>query len=126
MNKRVAVLGASKKKDRYSNKAIRKLIEKGYEAVPINPVEQEIERLKVYAGLKDMKETADTVTMYVNPKQGEKLIADIIAVKPKRVIFNPGTESKLIVDKLTEAGILCIEACTLVLLSTNQFDNSDL
>ena len=121
MNETVAVVGASRKSDRYSNKAVLKLKSAGHTVIPVNPVESEIEGLKVKPSLKDISLKVNTVTLYVNPVQGEKLIDDILKIKPDRVIFNPGTESELMIDKLSAGGVECLKACTLVLLSTNQF-----
>lgn len=121
MKETVAVVGASKKPDRYSNKAILKLKSGGYNVIPVNPVESEIEGLKVASSLKEISQRIDTVTMYVNPVHGENLVGDILKIKPGRVIFNPGTESEIMIDKLSAGGVKCLNACTLVLLSTNQF-----
>jgi len=45
----------------------------------------------------------------------------LLELNPKRVIFNPGTENKLLVEILEKNKIEAIEACTLVLLSTGQY-----
>ena len=45
----------------------------------------------------------------------------ILRLKPKRVIFNPGTENIILAQKLTEEDIFWENACNLVLLSTNQY-----
>jgi hypothetical protein len=46
---------------------------------------------------------------------------DILAVRPHRVIFNPGAENPEAAEALTRRGISTVEACTLVLLATGQF-----
>lgn len=117
----VAVLGASKNHERYSNKAIKLLIENKYHVIPINPVEQEIEGLKVYNKINEIKVNIDTLTIYINKNSLEHLINDIILLSPKRIILNPGTENELVKSKCSQNGIKVIEACTLVLLSTGQF-----
>ncbi len=121
MKETVAVVGASRKPDRYSNKAVLKLKAAGHTVIPVNPVESEIEGLKVSPSLKDISGKVDTITLYVNPVQCEKLIDNILEMRPARVIFNPGTESEMMIDRLSAAGVKCMKACTLVLLSTNQF-----
>jgi predicted CoA-binding protein len=63
----------------------------------------------------------DTVTLYVGPTISLTLKDKLIALKPRRVIFNPGTENAPLQLTLTSAGIACEEACTLVLLHTGQF-----
>jgi len=117
----VAVVGASPLKDRYSNKAMSMLNEYGHTPVPIAFKHKTIEGESVYQGLLDIPDPIDTVTMYVGVSRQEKIIKDILALKPKRVIFNPNTENPAVYDRLKSAGIQVQEACTLVLLKTNQY-----
>lgn len=118
---KVAVIGASPKKDRYSNKAVNMLGDYGHTPIPIAPKHETIEGLKVYRSLYDLPEKPDTVTLYLGPARQDQVIDDIISIKPNRVIFNPDTENINAKEKLTSAGIDVVEACTLVLLRTNQF-----
>ena len=117
----VVVIGASNKPERYSNKAIRMLVEYGHTPIPVAPREQEIEGLKAYAHLPDITEKVDTVTMYVGAARQCELIGEIVKLAPKRVIFNPGTENPEAYERLNTAGIETLEACTLVLLRSHQF-----
>lgn len=121
-----AVFGASPKADRYSYMALKRLQNAGYPVIPVNPAYEEIEGLAcvddaVEAAKAAGPEGLDTLTVYVGPKYLESMIPDIIKAAPKRVIFNPGTESRTAQAALDNAGIPWIEACTLVLLSTNQY-----
>ncbi|MFH2093879.1 MAG: CoA-binding protein [Pseudomonadota bacterium] len=117
----VAVIGASPKPDRYSNKAIRMLIEYGHTPIPVAPKYETIEELPVYQSLDQIPEKVDTITIYLGPARQESIVRDIIALAPKRVIFNPDTENPAARAQLESAGITVVEACTLVLLKTNQF-----
>ncbi len=117
----VAVLGASDNPERYSNRAVRLLLEHGHHPIPVNPRLEKVEDLPVAPSLGDIEEPVDTLTLYLSPERLEPLRDDILALKPGRVIFNPGTETPALASALTEAGIPCEEACTLVLLNTGQF-----
>ena len=117
----VAVLGASPKAARYSNQCIRLLQEHDYRITPVHPKFAEIEGLPVTARLDDIAGPVDTLTLYVGPKLLEPQVDDIVRLKPGRVIFNPGTESALIQARLDAAGIEWFDACTLVMLKTDQF-----
>ena len=88
---------------------------------PVHPALSKIEEVAVLPNLQSVNGEVDTLTLYVNPTISEPLADEIIALKPKRVIFNPGTESSHLVEKLEAAGISAEEACTLVLLETGQF-----
>ncbi len=118
---RVAVLGASKNPDRYSNKAVRLLLEHGHEVVPVHPVATEIEGLQVVPRLSQITGKIDTLTLYLSPDTLTPMQADIIKLNPGRVIFNPGTENPKLMQELRQHGLKVVEACTLVLLRTGQF-----
>jgi uncharacterized protein len=66
-------------------------------------------------------EGINTITLYIGPENQSEWIDYLISLKPKRIIFNPGTENPIFSKKAREAGIQTLEACNLVLLSTNQF-----
>ncbi len=120
----VVILGASDKPDRYSYQAFHLLKQHGHHPILVHPNLKEVEGTPVLADLKLAKAqnpNIDTLTMYVNPTISDKAAADILALKPKRVIFNPGTENYPLMKQLEEAGIETEEACTLVLLRTNQY-----
>ena len=120
----VAVLGASSDTTRYSYKAMQLLKDYGHTPIPIHPRETEVLGYKVIPEIKELVKQGkkiDTVTMYVNPALSTKYQQDLIDLKPKRVIFNPGSENPLLEKALSAHGILVEEACTLVLLRTDQF-----
>jgi predicted CoA-binding protein len=119
---KVALLGASDKPDRYAYKALKNLLAAGHEVYPIHPMLKEIEGTKVYAKLADIPEKIDTLTLYVGPERNILMKDEIIALKPRRVVFNPGTENQALQDALQKAGIYPQIACTLVMLSINTFD----
>jgi len=120
-SKVTAVLGASIKPDRYSNKALRMLRDHGHPVIPIHPVHTEIEGIKGVRSVEELPQRIDTITLYVSPETSEKMAAAIIAKAPRRVIMNPGAESSLLEAELHQAGIEVERACTLVLLQTGQY-----
>ena len=120
MVKKTLVLGASLNTNRYSNMAVKKLLLNninvkalGLRTGNINSVQ--IEKDHIY--FKDIH----TVTLYLNRDKQKQFYDYIISLKPKRVIFNPGTENSEFYHLLEKESIGYIEACTLVLLSTNQY-----
>jgi len=119
---RVAVLGASRKPERYANMAIRLLMEHGHEVLPVTPAHRRVEGLPAHATLADLEPgSVDTVTVYMNPERSTLQKEVLLALHPRRVIFNPGAENKPLQRSLNEAGIDVEEACTLVLLRTGAF-----
>ncbi len=119
---KTAVLGASPKAERYSNMAIKRLKAHGHGVVPVNPAYGEIEGLQVAKRLDEIEPgSIDTVTVYISPPRSTPLKSEILRIRPRRVIFNPGTENPELEESLSEAGIEVVEGCTLVMLSTGSF-----
>jgi len=114
------VIGASENPERYSNKAIRALLSHNHEVVAIGLREGVVEGIS-FNSEKKAFENIDTVTLYLGPKNQPEYYDYILNLKPRRVIFNPGTENPEFTDKLLAAGIYPEIACTLVLLATSQF-----
>ena len=117
----VVVLGASPKATRYSNMAVRQLQSKGYRVIPVHPRAESIGDLPVVHSLHDIKEKVHTLTLYLGPLQSRGQLDGILALAPKRVIFNPGTESPQLSARLQSTGIECLHACTLVMLRSGLF-----
>jgi len=117
----VAIIGASSKPERYSNRAQRMLMDRGYSVVPISPLGGEILGVPGHCSIGSFDGKLDTVTLYLGPARQDSVVRDLLEVRPKRVIFNPGTESAKSSETLQAAGIEIEEACTLVLLQTGQF-----
>jgi len=120
MKKKTLVLGASLKGVRYSNMAIKKLVAKGVEVVAIGLRKGEVAGVLIETEKIPIKEL-HTVTLYLNPKRQKEFYDYIIGLQPKRVIFNPGTENPTFIQLLRAHDIKTELACTLVLLSTNQY-----
>ena len=118
---KIAILGASKNPDRYAYKAFKMLQEYGHTPYPVTPKFADIEGVPAVTKLTDLREPIDTLTMYVGPDISSQLSNDILKLKPRRVIFNPGSENPKLQETLVQDGIEVEEACTLVLLRTNQF-----
>lgn len=122
--KKTLVLGASLKLNRYSNIAINRLVASGEEVVAIGLKEGEIAGVSIATDLVAYQHI-ETVTLYLNPVRQKAYYNYIVSLKPKRVIFNPGTENPEFYKILQENGIISEVACTLVLLSTNQYQTQE-
>ena len=124
MEKTVVVLGASDNPEKYSNKALKMLAEHGYKTIPVHPHLKNIDGVEVKSSLGDISEDIYTLSLYVGTERVIPLIPDIIKLKPQRVVLNPGTESKELKEALVKASIPYVEACTLILLRTGQFEKA--
>lgn len=122
-DKTVLVLGASTNPSRYSFLAINKLTAQGYKVIAIGRSGGEVAGVEIQDSLSKADESADihTISMYLNPTHQKEYYDAIVGINPKRIIFNPGSENSALENKAAKAGIEVLEACTLVLLSTQQF-----
>jgi hypothetical protein len=115
MTKKTLVLGGSLKPERYSNKAIRRLVAYKHSVVSIGLKSGLVGEVLIETGMPSFKDI-HTVTMYLNPQNQQPYWDYIIGLSPKRIVFNPGTENPAFAQICTDAGIEVIEHCTLVML----------
>ncbi|TXD84391.1 CoA-binding protein [Subsaximicrobium wynnwilliamsii] len=120
MSKKTLVIGASLKPQRYSNIAINRLVSYKNEVVAFGLREGTVAGIDIDTNLHAYKDV-HTVTLYLNPERQKSYYDYIISLRPERVIFNPGTENPEFQNLLQQAHIPFQEACTLVMLSTNQY-----
>lgn len=124
MSKRTLVIGASDKKDRYANRAMLMLKEAGHEVEAVGNRNSEAWGVPIYkfdeVNWSDYQ-GIDTVTLYVSERYQMVYEEIIKKLKPRRVLFNPGTENTRFFNELQELGVEVEEACTLVLISTGQY-----
>jgi len=121
-NKPTLVIGASENPERYSFKAVNLLKSYRHPVMALGKKVGMIGETTIQNEIKSFKNSQiDTVSLYLNPANQAKLYQEIIDLKPKRVIFNPGTENPEFEELLDAAHISYEEACTLVLLRTGQF-----
>src|SRR5690625_2100069 len=120
MSGETLVIGASENEARYSNKAIRALRNNNHSVKAIGLRKGKVLDVEFDKDKKDLQ-NIETVILYVGPKNQPEYYDYIVSLKPKRVIFNPGTENEELYKILKENNIDYEEACTLVMLSTNQY-----
>ena len=120
MSKKTLVLGASPNPERYAYKAIFALKQKGHEVVPVGLRDGVVSGVTILKGQPKVDDV-DTLTLYVGPKHQPNFYDYIIGLKPKRIIFNPGTKNKELQELAVENNIETIDACTLVMLSVGNY-----
>jgi len=122
MKKKTLVLGASTNPDRYAYMAAHLLKEHGHPVVPIGIKKGEVagETILMLQDKPHVKDV-DTVTLYVGPANQKEWYDYILSLKPKRILFNPGTENDELEQIAKSNNIETEQACTLVLLRTNQY-----
>ena len=120
MQKNTLVLGASDNPSRYSFLAIKKLRAHHHPVFAIGRKKSIVADVNIETEQR-MFEEIDTITLYLNPKHQIEYYNYILSLNPARIIFNPGTENEELSEMAALNNIVTIEACTLVMLSTNQY-----
>lgn len=115
------VLGASPKPERYSNKAVALLRQKGIPVIPVHPIAPEIHGIPCAHSLSEIRVSVDTITVYLGAGRSSPLTNEMMALSPRRIILNPGAENPFLEACARESGIPVQHACTLVLLQTGQW-----
>jgi predicted CoA-binding protein len=120
MSKRTVVLGASPNPSRYSYLAVTRLQAHGHMVIPIGRRQGQINGEQIITESRQI-ENVDTITLYLNAQNQKQYYNYILSLEPKRIIFNPGAENRELAELAAKNNIQPMEACTLVLLSTNQY-----
>jgi predicted CoA-binding protein len=120
--KKTVIIGASPNTDRFAFQAAVLLKKYGHEFVPVGIKRGEVLGKPILdIRTKPSISAIDTLTLYVRPELQAQWEDYLLALNPKRIIFNPGTENSDLEKKANDLGIETEQACTLVLLRTGQY-----
>ncbi|WP_347159214.1 CoA-binding protein [Pontibacter chitinilyticus] len=119
--KKTVVLGATDNPSRYAYKAAHRLQQHGYEVVPVGIRKGEVAGKPIINDKSKAIEDVDTVTLYVGPQNQPDWYDYILSLKPKRIIFNPGTENPELEQKAAKQNIETLHHCTLVMLASDSY-----
>jgi predicted CoA-binding protein len=114
------VFGASIKPNRFSNRALKLLKEYGHSVAAIGGRENEVDNTKILIGHPSL-ENIDTITMYMQESRQAEHEQYLLSLNPRRIIFNPGAENISLATLAREQGIEVVEACTLVMLQSDDY-----
>jgi acyl-CoA synthetase (NDP forming) len=110
----VAVIGASRDRGKYGNRAVRAYLRQGWTVYPVNPHDAEVEGLRTFASVADIPGPVDRAALYVPPEVGRQLLAAIKAKGIKELFVNPGAESDELATEAERLGLEAIYACAIV------------
>jgi uncharacterized protein len=118
--KHTLVLGATERMDRYANLAVRKLRQYGHDVIAVGLRKGMIEDTPIHTSIPEGM-PVDTVTLYMNPFNQEAWLQQLLELRPRRIIFNPGTENLGFASQAEDLGIEPVTGCTLVMLSAGTY-----
>ena len=110
----VAVIGASRDRNKFGNKAVRGFRRAGYEVVPIHPLDDKIEGIHAYSSVLEVPGDIDIATLYVPPKVGERLVAEIAQKKIPLLWLNPGADGPRVIKRAQALGLELTVGCSLI------------
>ncbi len=122
MSKKTAIIGATTNQSRYAYLAAQQLTSANHEIIPIGIKKGNVfgkPILDIYE--KPEIENLDTITMYIGNQNQREWEDYILSLKPKRIIFNPGSENATLAQKASDQGIEVLSACTLVMIGNDLY-----
>jgi predicted CoA-binding protein len=122
----VAILGASADRAKFGNKSVRAHLRCGYEVYPVNPKAASIEGLAAYPSLRDIPAgRLDRISVYLPPSVVLTLLPEIALAQAGEVWFNPGSETRDLLESARDLGINAIAGCSIVDLGVSPAEFSD-
>src|SRR6188508_418139 len=110
----VAVVGASRDRHKFGNKALRAFRDAGHTVVPINPHESEVEGIKAYRSVLDVPGTIDMATVYVQPDVVYRLLDEFQRKQIPEIWLNPGADTDDVLDEARRRKLNVIAACSII------------
>ena len=110
----IAIIGASRDRNKFGNKAVRAYLKQGYTVYPVNPNQPSIEGLPAYKSIRDVPARPDRVSVYLPPAKLLTILADIAATGCDELWLNPGTESDEVLAEADRLGLNVVQACSIL------------
>ena len=121
MSRTVAVIGASRNRMKFGNRALRAFERQGFTVIPINPHETEVEGHKAYASVLDVPSAIDMATVYVPPRHGVRVMEQLAEKGVPEVWLNPGADGPEVVARARELGLNTIQACSIIAIGESPY-----
>jgi len=103
--RKLAVVGVSRKKMKFGNLAFRELKRKGYKLFPVHPRAEQLEGERCSASLAALPEPVDGLLVIVPPAQAEQVVREAAAAGIRRVWLQQGAGSPAAIRFCEDNGI---------------------
>ncbi len=116
----VAIVGASRDRRKFGNKALRAFRQQGHTVVPIHPSAADIEGERAYRSVLDYPGAIDEASLYVPPAVGVRVLDEIAAKRIPFVWINPGADDGAVVERARALGLHAVVACSILASASSQ------
>ena len=110
----IAVVGASRDRHKFGNKAVRAFRDAGHRVIPINPHETDVEGERTYASVLDVPGPIDMATVYVQPDVALRLLDEFQTKQIPEIWLNPGADADDVLAEARRRGLNVIAACSIM------------
>jgi predicted CoA-binding protein len=112
---RVAIIGASRDRRKYGNKAVRAHLRAGYVVYPVNPNAESVEGLPAFSSLAEVPSgPLERVSLYVPPERALAVLEQAAARPVAEVWLNPGTDSADVLARAEALGLPVVRGCSIL------------
>lgn len=118
----VAIIGASRDRSKFGNKAVRAYVSAGHTVFPVNAKEKEVEGLPCYTDITGIAERIDRVSVYTSPQVTLGLLEGIAGKKVREVFLNPGSENDAVIKKAEKLELNIVLACSILAIRRHPAD----
>ena len=120
-----AVVGASRRRDKFGNLVFREMKRAGYDVVPINRNRIPVEKCESYATVKDVGRPLDAALLVISPEETEGALRQCADNGIRHVWIQKGAESERAIALGDELGLNVIHhECALMFLTPTRFPHS--
>lgn len=113
--RRIAVCGATPKRDRWGYRVFRRLLDEGYDVIPVHPIAPHVDQIPCYASLSEIPGGVDAVSVITPPSASMLVLRDAAAIGRPPCWFQPGASSDEALAEAARLGIATIDGpCVLI------------
>jgi predicted CoA-binding protein len=113
--RRIAVCGATPKRDRWGYRVFRRLLDEGYDVIPVHPTAPHVDQIDCVASLAEIPGGVDAVSVITPPSASLEIVRAAAEIGCPPCWFQPGASSAEVLTEAARLGIATIDGpCVLV------------
>lgn len=113
--RRIAVCGATPKRDRWGYTVFRRLLDEGYDVIPVHPTAPHVDHVDCVTSLAEITGGVDAVSVITPPSASLEIVRAAAEIGRPPCWFQPGASSGEVLAEAARLGIAVIDGpCVLV------------